>query len=262
MKTKIVINKEYPQVRAFAQEIARQGVPEDAEVIYQGRRNQIFKLSMADGRQVTIKRFKIPNWVNAIAYRTLRKSKARRSYEHGMQLLSHGFLTPTPLAYIELSKGLMLRHSYYICDFIDAPTVRFWEERPDCEPLLAAMASDLVKMHRQGVWHKDYSPGNILAQGNPKVGYKLYYVDINRMKFDMHDHKKQMRNFRSISLVEDETRHLARHYAQAAGIDPEQMQQIASQQLRTYLHKKELHNRITKFLHIGKYKKAKPKTEN
>lgn len=252
MSQKIIVNPAYPEIKAFAEKIASDGVPSESEIIYNGRRNKIYKLQVGN-RWVTVKAFRVPNPINSVAYATVRKSKARRSYEHALRLNQNGILSPTPLAYIENKKGFALERSYYICDFVDAPTVRNWEERTDADQMLAALAQDMVKMHRLGIWHKDFSPGNILAKGNPKEGYEFYYVDINRMKFDVHDHKKLMQNFRCINLDEQETRRLARHFAHAAGVDEKATEEAAAAQLHYYRHHKGWQDRIKKFLKIGKY---------
>ncbi|MCC8117960.1 MAG: hypothetical protein LIP09_04310 [Bacteroidales bacterium] len=252
MSDKIIVNPAHPEIKAFAEKIASEGLPSGSEIIYNGRRNQIYKLS-AGGRLVTVKAFRVPNPINSVAYATVRKSKARRSYEYALRLNEKGIHSPSPLAYIEKRNGITLARSYYICDFVDAPTVRNWEQRDDADEMLSALAQDMVKMHRLGIWHKDFSPGNILAKGNSKDGYEFYYVDINRMKFDVFDSKKLMQNFRCINLDERETRRLARHFAAAAGLDEKATEDAAAAELHYYRHHKGWQDKIKKLLKIGKY---------
>ncbi len=258
MSEKIIINPDHIEMADFVRAVSERGIPADAEIIYKGRRNQIYKVK-AGKRWVAIKAFRIPNMINTIAYSTVRKSKARRSYEHGLRLLENGILTPAPIAYIEHHRGPTLRRSYYICDYVDAPTVRNWEERADADDMLSALAENMVKMHRHGIWFKDFSPGNILAQGDPQHGYRFYYVDINRMKFDVYDSKFLLRNFRCINLDMEQTLRLARHYAMAAGLDQEAICQRAAAELNYYFHHKGAQDAVKKFLKVGKYSRKRAK---
>ena len=77
----------------------------------------------------------------------------------------------------------------------------------------------IVKLHQAGVWHKDFSPGNILYTGNAVDGYHFSYIDLNRMSFGISDRKKLMSMFRSINLNRAETERLGRYYALASGQD-------------------------------------------
>ncbi|NND88301.1 MAG: Kdo domain containing protein, partial [Flavobacteriaceae bacterium] len=70
--------------------------------------------------KITVKRFKIPNIVNKVVYRFLRKSKAERSYRYANKLLELGIGTPKPIAYFETTTPISFLESYYVCEFVDA----------------------------------------------------------------------------------------------------------------------------------------------
>lgn len=252
MGVRIVTNENFPKIKELCSAIVEHGIPEYAEVIYNGRRNQIYKFKYGN-RWITVKSFKIPNLINSIAYSTFRMSKAKRSYLYAKKLLQLGLLSPTPLAYIEERKRGRLKHSYYICDFIEGETVRNWEQRTDRDAMLQAMAEDLKKMHNLGVWHKDYSPGNIICNGNEKEGYTFQYIDINRMQFGVFDRERLMHCFSCIHLDEKETRRFAHYYALACGLDIKETEDRALKELAHYKKRKGSQDTFKRIFKIGKY---------
>ena len=78
---------------------------QEGKILADGNRNQI-KIFDLDDTQITIKAFKVPNFVNKIAYQYFRKSKAQRSYEYACKLLDLGVLTPFPVGYGIASKKI------------------------------------------------------------------------------------------------------------------------------------------------------------
>ena len=101
-------------------------MPDGAEVIYRGR-NTLYRLRMGDSA-VIVKEFGRPNAVNAFVYTTLRRSKARRSYENAERMRGLGFESPEPIAWGETREGLKLTGSCYICAELKGATeMRHWE---------------------------------------------------------------------------------------------------------------------------------------
>lgn len=198
---------------AVAIQIARTGMPQDAEIIYD-ERNRLFRIRVS-GEPYIVKAFRRPNVINSVAYVTVRKSKARRSYENALRLESMGVATPQAAAYMEVRSGLRLHESYYICRDVAAPQIRFWERRPDATFLVKAFAQDMLRLHTLGVWHKDFSPGNILVGGSQSEGYTFYYIDLNRMKFDEHRPSRLLTMFGRMHDDEAPVRDLARAYAES-----------------------------------------------
>ncbi len=226
-------NDETPHLRQLLDTITQQGVPDDAEIIYHAR-NTIYKMCQGD-ELINVKAFHRPNFFNRIIYTTLRKSKARRSFENAMRLLTLGFETPQPIGYGEVHNGCLLCESYYVSCQIEAQEMRYWEKKPDCIPLLKALARDMARLHQAGVWHKDFSPGNILYTGTAVDGYQFYYIDLNRGKFGVKSHKRLMSMFRSINLNVDETARLAQYYAEAIGDTSGKVETEAVSALNGYL---------------------------
>ena len=233
-KYNIVINPSYEHLRPEITRIVEGERPAGCEIIYKGR-NTLYRANLG-GTDAVIKDFKTPHLLNRWVYTNLRKSKARRSYENAVRMIGEGFLSPEPIAYGEQKINGQLRHSYYICAMLrDAGEMRNWTEIPCIETLLPAFAAEMLRLHRAGIYHRDYSPGNILFTGNAEEGYKFHYVDLNRIEFDCRKPSVLNRMFRSIAWPSlEETKHLARLYAAAAGVAPSSMPAIAEKEYNGY----------------------------
>lgn len=236
MRTIIHLNPAFDVLQPVIDDLAVNGVPADATLIYEGR-NSVYTLQR-DGYLLNIKAFKVPRFPNCYVYGNLRKGKARRSLLNAQRLLNLGFDTPAPVAFIELRHGLRMGQSYYVSLQIQAENVRYWTQKPDHDAMLPALADEMVRLHRAGVLHKDFSPGNVLytvAEGK----YHFYLIDLNRMQFDVHSHCRLMRNFSAIHIESaDQTARLARLYAAAANLDADTTEREARAQLDKYLKKK------------------------
>lgn len=215
----LVINPDYAWAKPEIESWIKNGIPADAEVIFK-QRNTVYRINCG-GQSMIVKSFRLPNAINKFVYTRLRKSKAYRSYYNSLHLIKLGFLSPTPIAYAEVKRGGMLAESYYISAEVEGNNIRHWESIADLDSLLAAFAADLYRLHEAGVWHKDFSPGNVIYSGNASDGYKFNYIDVNRMEFNVHDRRKLMSMFRSINEFPQYTAKFARLYARAAGVPEE-----------------------------------------
>lgn len=151
-----------------------------------GKRNKI-RLFELEGIKINIKSFKIPNLINKIAYKYIRKSKARRSYEYATALLEKGIATPQPIAYFENYDWLGLKDSYYASEHLETE-LTFRElvtmpDYPDHENILRQFSKFSFDLHEKGIEFLDHSPGNTLIKKVTENQYKFYLVDLNRMNF-------------------------------------------------------------------------------
>ena len=147
--------------------------------IIDNRRNT---LRLTEG--VVVKQFKTPNILRGIWYGMFGKSKARRSYEYALQMQG---LTPEPVAYREVRYFGVLRESWYACrqsecthtfkELIDNPS---FPRRAD---ILRAIGRFTAGLHRRGIWHPDYSQGNILFNED---GSRIEVIDLNRIRWRRH----------------------------------------------------------------------------
>lgn len=259
-RERIIVNKNFPQLRPTIQQVTRHGFPAGSVIIYKERRNEL-RCFPAAGAEVNVKSFKLPNFPNNYIYRTFRKSKARRSYENAMELQRLGFLTPDPFGYSELHLGIgskgfglwpKLTKSYYFCRQEPYVNARDWEQRPDIDRFLPAFAAEMARLHEKGVWFHDFSPGNILIRETNQGNYEFYYVDVNRTDFNVHDPSRLMQMFKSISWHDAWVEKLARAYALAAGKDPEPTAQAALEEAHRYRQRYDRKDRWKKLLGIKK----------
>lgn len=233
LKYVIRVSSRYEYLRPMIEEIIHHGMPDNAEVIYRGR-NTLYRV-MLDKVPAIVKDFRKPNIVNSYIYTTVRTSKAKRSYLNAKSMQSLGFLTPAPIAYGEVRRGQRLIRSYYISrELTGATEMRHWETHPNIDIILPAFAREIYRLHQAGVYHRDFSPGNVLYTGSPEEGYRFHYVDLNRMRFGVKRRALLMSMFRSINLDPKETARLARMYAEVAHEDPDTIEREALAKLEGY----------------------------
>ena len=159
---KLVLNPSYCQLRNFVQKLPI-SFPTLGDCIYKAR-NELRKFSY-EGQWYVVKNYKVPLFINRIAYTFFRPSKASRAYEYALRLRSMGIETPAPVAYIELKSGGLLQHSFFVSENCSYPRMmREFEEGGIAgrEDILDAFAAFTVDLHKKGVLHLDYSAGNIL----------------------------------------------------------------------------------------------------
>lgn len=222
---------------SFVSRTATGGVPPEAVSIYKGR-NEVFSLPDGSGQQVNIKAFHKPRFPNSFIYTNFRQSKARRSYLNALTLLRLGFHTPAPIAYIEEKNSGLLRRSYYFSEQLPLNNIRNWTTIPDSPRLIDDLGAEMHRLMTKGVLHRDFSPGNVLYERLPDGHFKFYYVDLNRMEFNVKSRRRLMRMFRAITLNHDELKELAAAYARAAGLPVESTVSEALKQLDSYLAEK------------------------
>ena len=191
-----------------------------------GKRNKI-KIFEIEGKTINIKSFKIPHLINKIAYKYLRKSKARRSFEYGTILLKKGIGTPQPIAYFENHDIIGIKDSYYVsehlqCDF----TFRELVEIPDFldhENILRQFTRFSFGLHEKGIEFLDHSPGNTLIKKKSEGHYDFFLVDLNRMNFhDVMDFDLRMKNLSHLTINKEIIAVMSNEYAKCYTIQTEE----------------------------------------
>lgn len=193
--------------------------------VLKANRNVIKKLKL-ENMVLNIKSFKIPHFINKIAYAYFRKSKARRSFEYAETLIRKGIPTPTPVAYIEKREGLgWMTSSYYISLQLDEPTFRdLRNNKPDdWESLLRAFTRFTYDFQQKGVYFLDHSPGNTLIRRTDEGKYEFYLVDLNRMKFKKLTLEEGLKNFSRLGISKEDAGIIADEYALLTGGDLHEM---------------------------------------
>lgn len=188
-----------------------------------GKRNTI-KIFEIQPYQINVKSFKVPNIINQLVYRFVRKSKARRSFEFANILLERGIGTPTPIAYLEQYEGWSLKRSFYASEhqeydltfreLVEIPTY------PDHENILRQFTQFCFLMHEKGIEFKDHSPGNTLIKKMSDGKYQFFLVDLNRMNFHASmDIDLRMKNLSRLTPKKEMVELMCNEYAKVSGYD-------------------------------------------
>ena len=186
-----------------------------------GQRNSI-KLFDIKGQIVNIKSFKIPNFINRIAYRYFRKSKARRSFEYASRLIEVGIGTPKPIAYFENFDFIGLKDSYYVCDHLENVfefrEVELNKDFNNREEIIKQFTKFTFEMHQKGIEFLDHSPGNTLIRNEGNEKYSFYLVDLNRMNFHQSiDFQTRMKNLSRLTPKKELIAIMSNEYAKLSG---------------------------------------------
>lgn len=214
-------------------------------------RNSIKTFSL-DQKTVNIKSFKVPNFVNRIAYKFFRSSKAERSYLYAHKLLELGILTPYPIAYFE-EQNLLFNRSFYISEHLEYDLSYRELAHPSPyqgnEYILRAFARFTYELHEKGIHFIDHSPGNTLIVLKEN-GYDFYLVDLNRMEFGEMDYTKRIANFKKLSHRKEDITIMADEYASVSGLDKSKVYTSMLKEVnefQTAFHKKRRLKRRLKF---------------
>lgn len=212
----IHINPKYLHLKDFILNIPAQfyemGTP-----IHTGR-NEL-RLVETENVKIVIKHFKRITEINRFIYANFRKSKGRRSFEHSMQLIEKGFASPEPVAYINLIKGGILTDDYYICLYCDFRPFKELLSKPlaEAQKGLEEYAKYTYKLHKCGIFHKDYSTSNILFNDNGG-NYEFSLIDDNRLLFRSYSRTRSMVTMvKRQDISVEQMGIIAGSYARAAG---------------------------------------------
>lgn len=186
-------------------------------VFIEGKRNSI-KLFNLKTITVNVKSFRVPKFINKIAYRFFRPSKAKRSFQYAEILAKKNIGTPKPIAYFEKYNWLGLCDSYYVCEHIDFDFMMRdlieTENFPDADTILKQFAQFSFNLHENGIEFLDHSPGNTLIKRRDDNSYDFYLVDLNRMKFHQSmNFQSRMKNLRKITPHQEMIKIISEEYA-------------------------------------------------
>ncbi len=187
---------------------------EENQNIIKNNRNTIKKLRFGEIETVT-KSFKKPNFIQGMIYKFLRKTKAKRSFEHSLLLNQKGIKTPEPLCYIEVFDRFRLLQSYYISRQINYDfTLEFaaHKEAEDYKDVLKSFIGFTYNLHKKNIMHLDYVVGNICVKKIDK-GYDFFLVDLNRLYKGVVTSKTGVKNLKRISRDPEIIKILAEEYA-------------------------------------------------
>lgn len=216
----IQIAPEFEHLRPYLENIEEHFAK--GRVIHSGR-NEIHAVTPPGGPELNVKRYHKPIWINRVAYTFLRKPKGVRAFEYPRILLERGFETPAPVAYIERREGGLIAFSYFV-SVQSSLSRRFFEFGDATEEQYGSVMREFARLtarlHEAGIFHLDYSPGNILFDSDGKGGWKFSLVDINRMQFRRVGFREGLFGFVRLWGQPEMFALLAEEYAKARGEDP------------------------------------------
>ncbi|HIO96028.1 MAG TPA: hypothetical protein EYG67_04330 [Campylobacterales bacterium] len=187
------------------------------ETIFQ-KRNTIKRIEF-EGKKYIVKSFKKPHIINKVIYGFFRKSKAKKSYLNSIKISD---FTPAPIAYIEFKKFHLLENSYFISEPFDYDfTIRKAltnQNHPNKDKIYKAFAKFTNQLHKRGILHLDYSPGNILIKEH-EGGYKFKIIDVNRMQFKELTLDERLENFAKLWATDKDLTIIIQEYAKINNID-------------------------------------------
>lgn len=216
----------------------------DADKEIWDKRNKI-KVVHFKEKDITIKSFKVPHFVNKIAYTFFRDSKAKRSYENSMKILE---FVPQPIGYSEFKKFGFIHDSYFLCEEYKYDfTIRevlTQKEFTDKKYILEQFALFSHALHEKGVEHLDYSPGNILIKKISFKSYEFKIVDVNRMTFKISTINERLENFAKLWAKDKDLIFIATAYAKLIGMNTEEAIVIALRASQKHKDRKNFKKRI------------------
>lgn len=206
-------------------------------------RNEI-KIIDFEGKELVVKSFKIPNIINKIVYTVFRDSKAKKSYENSIKIID---FVPNPIGYIEFEKFGLIDESYFVSenfkyDFtIREPLLDIGFENR--EAVFKALSQFTFMLHEKGIFHLDYSPGNILIK-KENDGYIFKIVDINRMEFKPLSLDERLKNFSKLWAKDEDLEIIIKEYAMLSGENEQKCIDIALQYSQAHKDRKNAKKRL------------------
>jgi len=163
-----------------------------------------------------VKSFKVPHKLNQVVYSFFRNSKAKKSYENSLKIQP---FAPKPIGYIEFYQNNLLSQSYFISEAFEYDfTIReplLDVNFQDRENIFHAFAHFTYKLHQAGIFHDDYSPGNILIK-KTKQDYEFKIVDVNRMQFAQLSKEQRAKNFSKLWAKNSDLETIGKHYIEVS----------------------------------------------
>jgi len=210
---------------------------QEKNIVIYDKRN-IIKIVEFESKKYVVKYFKIPHLLNQIVYRFFRDSKAKRSFYNSMRLRQMDVHTPEPIGYIEFPTRFKFKESFYISEFFDFDfeirAVFKDENFEDRENILKKFIEYSYELHQKGIYHIDYSPGNILIKKEAN-NYIFSIIDVNRMKFLPFNNELRMQSLSKLTSNQKDIDFMVKYYANIAN----EKEETLSYLLKKYLQKQQ-----------------------
>jgi GT2 family glycosyltransferase len=206
-------------------------------------RNEIKVVDYKD-QEFVIKSFKVPHLINKLVYTFFKDSKAKKSYENSVKIID---FVPRPIGYIEFKKNGLIHDSYFVSEnFKYDLTIReplLDENYENKEQIFKEFAEFTYRLHEQGIFHLDYSPGNILIK-KENSSYTFKIVDINRMQFKSLTLEQRLLNFSKLWAKDDDLKIIVKEYSKIIKEDEDKCIELALKYSQKHKDKKNFKKRL------------------
>lgn len=206
-------------------------------------RNEI-KIINFKNKSLVVKSFKIPNLINKMVYTFFRDSKAKKSYENSIKIID---FVPKPIGYIEFKRFGLIDESYFVSENFEYDfTIReplLQADFRDKEEVFKAFARFSYNLHENGIFHLDYSPGNILIKKDDQ-NYTFKIVDINRMELRTLSIDDRLKNFAKLWAKDDDLKIIIKEYAKLINEDEQSCIEIALKYSQAHKDRKNMKKRL------------------
>ncbi len=223
---------------------------DDEGLLLYSDRNTV-KSIMFDNKEIIAKRFKRNGLIKKIIYTFFRRTKARRAYFNGLELLKRGFATPRPIAFIETYSIGLLKDCFYLCEpNYDAPIGDEFEKKDWNRPLAEAFGKYAAQLQQNGILDNDLNMNNVLFHPiEDRMDFEFSLIDINRMKFVSVGAKipirERLENITRFTSKYDLFEFVVRAYARACGFDEESIAKAALKQKNIHDRKRVCRKQFT-----------------
>lgn len=225
--SKVFVSEEFKSLSPWIYNLP-QSFDNDGISIYKGR-NELREKETPQGTMI-VKSYKRPHFINRIVYEYFRSSKAERAYQYAELFRSNGIGSPQPVGFITKGNCCLFDKSYFVCLKSECPyTFRDFAKKSfeRKNEILQEIGKVTARMHEAGLYHEDYSAGNILFRDDlPEI--KIEIIDLNRLTFGKVNLEKGCKNFERLPMDEETIRVMIGAYAEARGFDKEQCIKIVN----------------------------------
>lgn len=225
--SKVFVSEEFKSLSPWIYNLP-QSFDNDGISIYKGR-NELREKETPQGTMI-VKSYKRPHFINRIVYEYFRSSKAERAYQYAELFRSNGIGSPQPVGFITKGNCCLFDKSYFVCLKSECPyTFRDFAKKSfeRKNEILQEIGKVTARMHEAGLYHEDYSAGNILFRDDlPEI--KIEIIDLNRLTFGKVNLGKGCKNFERLPMDEETIRVMIGAYAEARGFDKEQCIKIVN----------------------------------
>lgn len=248
MQKKVFLDNDFESIKDDIMSIEKNF--QDSENIIHNARNQL-KIINFKGIDTVVKSFKVPNFINKIAYTFFKPSKAKKSYLNAQKLIDLDINTPRPIAYIENKKFALLDKSFFVTELENYDfTIRevFHHKVDNYQEILKEFTKFTYDLHQKGVWHVDYSLGNILIT-KQEDKYKFSIIDINRMLFKKISVNEGLKNFSKFwAKDESDLKVIAKEYALLSKLDENEAFEIIKKEVQKVMDFKNSKKKLKKLV--------------